>query len=169
MKQTLLAIMLWLAIPAAAQTPTDSLPTAWRAASKTFWHAGIDYSGGATAGVSLVVGRERTTSIRGYSQLRGMIVTVESGLGGFGGRLGYARLFQYDAGTDGFSVEAVYMKPWLLRWGFHSGENYIGPGITYRFGYVKLSGAAMVSTKGSERQVRPSVSFGFAVPFTLKR
>jgi hypothetical protein len=164
MKRSLLALLFWLATPVEAQTFPDSLPTAWRATSKAFWHAGIDYPAAASGGLSAVIGKERTTSIRGYSQLRGMIVTIESGLGGFGGRLGYASLFQYDAGTDGFSIEAVYVRPWLLRWGLQSGENYVGPGMTYRFGYVRLSGTTVVATNGS-RQVRPSVTLGLAIPF----
>jgi len=168
MKRSVLAILFWLAIPVEAQTPPVSLPTEWKATSKTFWHASIDYPVAASGGLSLIIGKERATSIRGYGQLRGMLVNAESGPGGFTGRLGFARLFQYDAGVDGFSIEAVYVRPWLLRWGLQSGEDYVGPGVTYRFGYLRVSGAAVVATNGT-KQVRPSVTIGIAVPFRLKK
>jgi len=168
MKQVLVAIIFWFAVPVDAQSLPD-VPTTWRTSSKAFWHAGIDYPLAAIGGFSIVIVKERTTSTRGYTQQRGMIVTVESGLGGIATRLGYASLFHYDAGGDGFSVEAVYVKPWLLRWGLRSGENYVGPGMTFRFGYLRLSGAALIGENGSRRQLRPSVTFGIAAPFTMKR
>jgi hypothetical protein len=97
--------------------------------------------------------------------LRGVGATSEIGPGGISGRVGWTTLFEYDAGMDGWSFDAVYVRPWLIEWGSRRGANYLGAGVTRYLGFVRISGAVVVSDS-SPRDVSPTVKFGFVVPFS---
>ena len=73
-------------------------------------------------------------------------------------------ILRYDAGMDGFSVEA-YLRPWWLRWGLRSRESYLGAEATYHFGYASILGAVLVATTGSSRQVTAIAKLGLVMPF----
>lgn len=162
----LAVLFLCFAVHANAQDSPQPLLTPPRTKLQVVGLFGADYPTAASTGFGIVLGKERMTSGRfGNSHIKGLSASVEAGLGGVTGRLGWASLFNYDAGSEGFSVEAVYVRPWVLRWGPKAGENYIGPGMTYRLGYARISGALLVrASAGTSWRVAPSITLGFAIP-----
>lgn len=87
------------------------------------------------------------------------------GIGGLTARVGWARLHQYDvvASADGWSVEAVYARPWLLQWGMRRDTNYLGGRLTFRGGQVHISGAVLRDVSTSEKGTVVSVSAGLSI------
>ena len=159
-----LCVVLWLAQLGMTQAQPDQYPTPWHRTWEPFWNVGIGYPETASVGAAIVIGKHRTTSIRGNGQIRGLLASIEPGIGAATARLGFANLCEYDAGQDGFSIEAVYSHPWGLRWGPDLNKNYVGPGATYYKNYLRISGAILISTAGPYKHVAPSFTVGFWFP-----
>ena len=159
-----LLVATFLCISTSAYAQTLPNPKPWRRTIKIAALVESGYPTALSGGLGFVLGKQRLTGVRGESQLQGVSASIEGGVGGMTARLGWTRLFQYDAGADGFSFEAVYVRPWYLRWGMESGRNYLGPGMTYRLGVTRISGAALVNTERGGWRVYPSVSVGIALP-----
>jgi len=127
--------------------------------------AGASYPIAGFGGLGVVIGKETTLGGRyGYRQLKGISASVEAGPGGLTSRLGWTSLYRYDAGAEGFSFDAVYMRTWNLKWGVERNRNWLGPGISYRIGYAKISGAALVKTGPGSWRLAPSASVGIVIP-----
>jgi len=98
--------------------------------------------------------------------VRSALVASSVGIGGVTGRLGWARLHQYDvaAGADGWSVEAVFARPWRLQWGLQHNTNYLGGGLTFRSGLMQFSAAVLsdVSTKANGPVIAISAGMSIA-------
>jgi hypothetical protein len=126
---------------------------------------GVGYPTALTGGFGVVIGSERAINGR-YTNRRfkGISANLEAGPGGVIGRLGWTSLFRYDAGAEGLSFEAVYMRPWMFKWGVERNRNWVGPGVTYRIGYARISGAAMFKTGTGSWQIAPSATVGLVFP-----
>jgi hypothetical protein len=126
---------------------------------------GASYPMAAIGGIGVVIGKETTLGGRyGYRQLKGISASVEAGPGGLTSKLGWTSVFRYDAGAEGFSFDVVYLRTWNLKWGLERNRNWLGPGLSYRIGYAKISGAAVFKTGAGSLQLAPSLSFGLAIP-----
>src|SRR5262245_6696577 len=126
---------------------------------------GANYPIAVSGGFGVLVGSERDLGGRyGYRRLKGISASAEAGPGGIVGRLGWTNLFRYDAGADGFSFEAVYLRPWGLRWGVEHKRNWVGPGLTYRMGYARIAGAALIRIGATSFRVAPSATVGLVFP-----
>jgi hypothetical protein len=147
-----------------AQDSQQSVVTPWKSTAEPFWNVGIGYPQALSGGVMAVIGERRRTHRFG-GQLRGIVLACEPGVSGLSARAGWASLAPYDAGIGGFSIEGVYLRPWLLPWAFKANDNYLGPGGTYHLGYLKLSGGILTNLNGPSRQVRPTITVGLVIPF----
>jgi len=124
------------------------------------WHVSASYPEAASAGVAVLLGEQSSSAVPGRGRfIRGVQATVDAGPGGASARIGWADLVAYDAGIEGWSYEVVYLRPWLLRWGLDPATNYLGAGVTHYLGFIRLSGALVLSTSSS--QVAPAFSAGF--------
>lgn len=132
---------------------------------QAFWSAGFAYPESLAGGATVVLGKRRLARIAGRgSTLRGLAASADIGPGAVSGRIGWANMFEYDAGVDGWSFEALYVRPWLLEWGARRGANYVGAGVTRYFGFLRVSGA-VVASDSKLLDVSPSIGFGFVMPF----
>ena len=114
-------------------------------------------------GLSLVVG-SHTPTVTGRSSLRrGVHVGIEAGPGGMTARSGWADLLETDVGVEGWSVDAVWVRPWLMQWGLRRDTNYVGSGASYYLGPYRLS-AAILANLSSGRLIAPALKAGVVVP-----
>ena len=66
---------------------------------------------------------------------------------------------RYDAGFEGLSVEAMYVRPWIVQWGMRCNDNYLGFGGSVYGGFFRLAAGVLrnVSLGGG---VTPKVELG---------
>ena len=132
------------------------------------WDVNVGNPQALGTGVTLVIGQKWNTGPAGRANriVRGALVGSSVGAGGLTARLGWGRLRQYDvvAAADGWSVETVYARPWLLQWGLRRNTNYLGGGLTFRSGLMQLSAALLtdVSTNASGAVVTVSAGMSIA-------
>ena len=134
--------------------------------SLSFWTVSLSHPDTVAGRMTAILGKRRLGRIVGRgSTLRGLGAGYDIGPGGLSARIGWTDLFEYDAGVDGWSFEAVYVRPWLIQWGSRRGSNYIGGGLTRYFGFLRLSGAIVVDTSLSSHDVSPTATLGILLPF----
>src|SRR5262245_29435439 len=122
MRWIVLASLATTLFPAAAGAQEAAAPPAGRPFGATcLWEIDAGNPQAVGTGLTLVLGQTRYTGPAGRANriVRGAVVASSVGIGGLSARVGWARLYQYDvvAAADGWSVEAVYARPWLLQWG----------------------------------------------------
>src|SRR5262245_17184960 len=84
----------------------------------TIWHASVSRPEIVGAGVSTVLGAESTRTHWTHPQIvEGVLLGGDVGVGGATARIGWSRLMRHDAGFEGVSVEALYVRPWAVQWG----------------------------------------------------
>ena len=131
------------------------------------WELGVGYPDALSVGGSLSVRQSRLKSIPGRGSLfRGVEVGATAGVGAVGVRVSWVDYFAYDAGREGWSIDARYVRPWILNWGVARGVSYVGAGASWQFSYLRVSGALVTSPRHRPRRVVPVLHFGFVVPFT---
>jgi hypothetical protein len=149
-----------ISAPAMAQSAKTGRTLAWRPS----YEFGVGYPHWVSGGVSAVIGFYTSGSIR-TAHLQGVYGAIDVGIGGLVARGGWTKLMEHDAGVEGFSIEAVYLRPHGVWSGLERGENCVGPGFTYHFGYMRVSGAVVIVLAGpNARQVVPTASLTIAMP-----
>lgn len=129
------------------------------------WDIGVGYPDAVSVGASLSIGRSRLKSIPGRGSLfRGVEVNATAGLGAGAARISWADYFSYDAGRDGWSVDVVVIRPWLLGWAPGSGEVHVGAGGSWRLNYLRLSGALVRSMSGGRSRFLPVIQASLWMP-----
>lgn len=132
------------------------------------WDINIGNPQAVGTGATFVIGQKWDTGPAGRANrvVRGALVASSVGFGGLTARVAWTRLHQYDvvAAADGWSVEAVYSRPWLLQWGLRRNTNYLGGGLTFRSGLMQFSAALLtdVSTNASGTVVAVSAGMSIA-------
>jgi hypothetical protein len=125
----------------------------------TIWHASVGRPGIVGAGVSAVLGRKSTWTHWTRPQIvEGLLLGGDVGPGGVTTRVGWSRLMRHDAGFVGVSVEALYVRPWLVQWGMRRNDNYLGLGASVYGGFVRLAGGVVRSV--SSGNLTPTVELG---------
>jgi hypothetical protein len=66
---------------------------------------------------------------------------------------------RHDAGFEGISVEAMYVRPWIMQWGMRRNDNYLGFGGSVYGGFFRLAGG-VVRNVSSGNGVTPKVELG---------
>ena len=113
------------------------------------WHAGIGTPEAIEGGLTVVVGAESIhTHWANPRYVRGLLLGGNAGVGGGTMRLGWADVGRADAGPGGWSVEAIYVRPWLLQWGMRRNANYVGATGTLYLGQIRFSGGLVRDVSG---------------------
>jgi hypothetical protein len=163
----LLGCLVLLAPCVAAAQTTDASATPSNAVMTSFldWEAAVAYPGALAIGGSFSVGRSRLATIPGRGRaFRGVEVAASAGLGSADARVSWVDYVAYDAGLAGWSIDAVYVRPWAMSWGMADGDSYIGAGASWLFGYLRMSGALVTNASSSERQVVPTAQVAILMP-----
>src|SRR5262245_23851277 len=147
-----------------AQTLPDP-PREWQASNTFLMACGPGYPEVFSGGVAAIVGKYRSGSIPGRGgTVRGVEAGVDVGPGGMSAKIGFASLFEYDAGYDGYSFDLVYVRPWVVDWGLQRGSNWVGAGITRHLGWFRLSGAILTNVNSDAGGVGASIKVGMLLP-----
>jgi hypothetical protein len=134
----------------------QSSQTKWEWWNTWFWNCGPAYPEGFVAGTTTIFGKYKWTIPHRGGLVRGVEAGGDIGPGGLSARVGWTQLFAYDAGFDGYSFDAVYVRPWLVKWGLDTGANYVGGGVTRHFGWFRFSGAVLVNATSQSHDVGAS-------------
>jgi hypothetical protein len=152
--------VLTFSVGLSAQAPPDQ-PREWRAFNTWLLACGPAYPEAFSGGVTAILGKYRTGCIPGRGgTVRGVEAGVDVGAGGMSAKIGFANLFRYDAGYDGYSFDLVYVRPWLVDWGLQRGGNLVGAGITRHTGWYRLSGAVLTNVNPNAGGLGASVKLG---------
>lgn len=153
-----LVALIWLTSLASAQQPS---PSEGLAGPRTLamWHVGIGYPQAITGGASVVLVTRRLPSVHSLGRRSdGLLVGAEGGVGGLSVRAGWAQIYGYDAGFLGWSVEALYLRTWVLEWGFPTGSHYVGGGASAYLGPLRFSSGLMKNTSSGRFAATMSAS-----------
>ena len=147
-----------------AQTPSDQ-PRAWQPFDAWFVTWGGGYPDLLSGGATLIIGQYRPGRVPGRGgTVRGAAAAAEIGVGGFSARVGFANLFRYDIGYDGFSFDVVYVRPWNIDWGLQAGDNWVGAGVSGYWGPLRLSGAVLTNASSRTGDLGTSMKIGLLLP-----
>lgn len=148
-----LLLLVVAACPVAAQAPPgrSSLVVA-----ATTWSVGLGYPEALSLGGEVAVGRSTSAAVvgRGFS-FRGVELGAGIGLGAGTMRLSWADYFAYDAGREGWSVDAVLLRPWGLSWAQGRDDWLVGGGASWHVSYLRISAALTRSVSGGRTRVVP--------------
>ena len=126
----------------------------------TIWHASVSRPEVIGAGVSAVVGRESTRTHWTRPQIvEGLLLGGDVGVGGATARVGWSRLMRHDAGFEGMSFEALYVRPWAVQCGMRRNDNHLGAGASLYGGFFRFA-AGVVHNVSSGGRVTPKVELG---------
>jgi hypothetical protein len=170
-----LAVLCALAGAAHGQTPQRIAEPNWEKAILKGITVDVGYPGTLALGGFVVAGsyRDRIDFKPGRfgtpTDVRGLLVGADAGFGAWSARVGWANLRSIPghwgpSGLEGFSIEARYVRPWVVRWGLRPGGDYVGVGATYSLKAVKglaVSSTLLRSVDGAPRQWVPSISLHY--------
>ncbi len=147
------------------QTPSGPLAPVGSAVTAFDWESGLGYPSGVAVGGQVGFVRTRAATVPGRgSHFRGVELGASVGLGAGMARASWTNYFEYDAGKEGWSIDAVYLQPWLVSWGPERGRPYLGAGGSWVRGYARFSGALVTRVSGARRSVVPVLQVALSMP-----
>lgn len=155
-------LLLVAACPVAAQTPAAGASSF---ATPTSWSLGLGYPEALSLGGELAVGRSTSARVAGRgASFRGVELGASVGLGAGAVRLSWADYFAYDVGREGWSIDALVLRPWGLAWARGRDEWFVGGGASWRVSYLRISAAVARSVSGGRAVVVPVLQGHLALP-----
>ncbi len=150
------------ACPVAAQT---ALAGSSSFATPTSWSVGLGYPEALALGGELAVGRSTSAHVAGRgASFRGVELGASLGLGAGSVRLSWADYVAYDAGREGWSIDALVLRPWGLGWARGRDEWLVGGGASWRVSYLRISASIARSVSGGRAVLVPVLQGHVALP-----
>ena len=110
------------------------------------------------------MGRVRAAGHPGRgSDFQGAEIAADVGLGAAVLRVSWAHYFEYDIGPEGWSIDALVVRPWVVPWGYQRDTVYVGVGGNMRMGPLRV-GAGVLTPALRGDQLRPYVQAAVRVP-----
>jgi hypothetical protein len=144
--------------PCSGQTPSD--PSDREVVVGGFLTATVGYPDAVALGGSMGVYAGRLYDFSGVE------LGASAGVGAVSGRVSWAKYAGTDViGTVGWSIDAVYVRPWVLKWGVARGGSYVGGGLSARALFSRVSLALLVAPDEPAKPIRPRLLYQVEIPW----